>query len=75
MTIRRIGGCVAFECDECGDVLETRETEFQEALAESREAGWRYLGDELHSCPECDERTAERVSSATPDWLKRRGRK
>ena len=49
--IKRIGTAVTFQCDECGDVFETRQTEFQEATWEAKECGW-FIGDE-QLCVEC----------------------
>jgi hypothetical protein len=41
MSIRRYGASITFECDECGDALETRCTTVTAAKAEKSEAGWR----------------------------------
>lgn len=52
----RIYGQIAFECDACGDVLETGEKEFGEAKAFLDAEGWRArkIGtDWIHRCPEC----------------------
>jgi hypothetical protein len=57
--IDRQRGKIVFECDACGDVLETEESEFDEANAVRRDACWiaRKIDDEwVHFCSseKCD---------------------
>ena len=40
MSTTRIGGSVVFDCDDCGEDLDTGETEFHDAVAEKKRAGW-----------------------------------
>ena len=48
---------IAFECDMCGEVLETNTKEFNEARDTLRSNGWiskRSVGDGwAHFCPDC----------------------
>lgn len=49
-------GCISFECDVCGDVLDTEEREFSDAKAMLDREGWkaRKIGsDWVHSCTQC----------------------
>lgn len=52
----RTHGHLVFECDACGEVLETGKTDFVEALGVLRAANWvsRKTGDDWdHRCDEC----------------------
>lgn len=52
----RIHGKIVFECDECGDDLETEKKDFDEALEVLRGEDWiaRKVDDEwVHYCPSC----------------------
>lgn len=51
----RIHGKIVFECDECSDLLDTGEGEFQEALTALRDAGWRAHKAGADWCHECDQ--------------------
>ena len=44
MSIKSRGSseCVIFECDDCGVEINTRETEFREALEVLKIEGWSY---------------------------------
>lgn len=56
MTMNRDQGLLTFECDDCGEVLETSEFEFIEALSALKEEGWvaAKLGQKWeHFCPQC----------------------
>lgn len=56
--LARQHGKIVFECDVCGETLETDEREFAEAKAVLDDEGWRArkLGaDWMHYCPECGE--------------------
>ena len=49
---------ITFECDICGEVLETNTKEFDEAIDTLRNEGWiskRSVDDDTwaHFCPEC----------------------
>jgi hypothetical protein len=49
-------GDVVFECDICGNVLETETSDFESARNLLRREGWRTLkvGDVwMHKCPSC----------------------
>ena len=49
-------GKIVFECDDCGAVLETGESDFSDAVSAMRDAGWtsRKIGDVwTHKCEEC----------------------
>jgi hypothetical protein len=52
MTIHRkkYDGPIDFECDECGEVLETGDDEFKTALEMAKDEGWyiRNLNGEWH---------------------------
>jgi len=53
-------GLIIFECDACGEVLETDERGFPDAKAALDRADWRArkLGvDWIHHCPDCGELT------------------
>jgi hypothetical protein len=52
----RIHGEIYFECDSCGDTLETPAREFQEALVSLKVSKWKarkVCGEWLHECPDC----------------------
>ncbi|HWS65679.1 MAG TPA: hypothetical protein VN325_23205 [Steroidobacteraceae bacterium] len=54
--ITRVHGDIQFECDECAEVLDTRTSEFSEALTELKVEGWRSrkLGNDWsHYCEKC----------------------
>lgn len=56
----RVHGRIVFECDDCGDPLETDETDFAEAMQMMRDEGWKSVkyGDVWqHRCAGCS-RTA-----------------
>lgn len=58
MTLSRQYGLVVFECDDCGDALETETRDFHEALERLREEGWRTLPGRTdhewrHKCGTC----------------------
>jgi hypothetical protein len=58
MLVERQEGTIWFLCDSCADSLDTEETDFSEAVATMRGAGWNAQrvgepGDWLHRCPEC----------------------
>jgi predicted RNA-binding Zn-ribbon protein involved in translation (DUF1610 family) len=49
-------GKIIFECDVCGDTLESDTRDFNEALLTLKNESWsaRKIGsDWVHSCPEC----------------------
>jgi Fe2+ or Zn2+ uptake regulation protein len=49
---------IIFCCDGCGDTIETRRSEFADALTEAKREGWkaRKVCDEwMHFCKDCDE--------------------
>jgi hypothetical protein len=49
-------GDIVFECDGCGDCLETGTDDWEEALSRFREEDWRAfkVGEEWeHHCPDC----------------------
>ena len=51
-------GQIVFECDACGEVLETEEKEFSEAKRRLDAADWRARkvgSDWIHTCPDCVE--------------------
>lgn len=46
-----------FECDDCGETLDTSETEWTEAMRVMKNAGWvsRKNGNSWeHFCPQCE---------------------
>lgn len=52
----RIHEKLAFECDFCGDPLETGKREFEDAIKALRKAGWtssKIEGAWHHYCDEC----------------------
>lgn len=54
--IDRQYGKVTFECDSCGELLETDESDWTDAQAHFRSAGWlaQKVGQEwLHTCDTC----------------------
>lgn len=49
-------GRLVFECDACGQTLDTETREFNEALRMMRDASWRAQqvgGDWVHTCAGC----------------------
>jgi len=47
---------IVFECDECGETLETGESDFSDALSAFRDDGWRSRlveGSWVHLCGDC----------------------
>lgn len=55
----RQNGDIIFECDHCGDTLDTETGDFSEAWAQAKSDGWntRKVGsDWFHSCPGCHQR-------------------
>lgn len=72
MSTRRVGTCVTFVCDECGDELETRETNFPDAWREARGSRWQYPGDRTHQCVGCS--SGRTITGGAPEWLLKRGR-
>jgi len=57
MTIHKNRGKISFECDSCDEVLDTGETNFDQARASLREENWKVKkeidGEWYHLCPEC----------------------
>ena len=50
-------GPITFCCDECGDLLETRASIFEGALAKAKSRGWTAYksgNDWNHSCSDCN---------------------
>ncbi len=55
--IDRQHGYIVFECDGCGDTLETGEREWNDAMSEFRSESWRAFKDDdgwNHYCPSCN---------------------
>lgn len=49
-------GMVVFECDGCGEVLDTEKRQLLDANEVRREAGWKAIegdGEWKHKCPGC----------------------
>ena len=58
--IKRYGTVITFECDGCGNILGTEETEFYRALEVLEEEGWvkKKQGMDEHwvnFCPDCSD--------------------
>lgn len=59
MTLTRQFHKIIFVCDQCHDALETGITEFDDAIAELRDEGWRSIAPApghlgwKHLCPDC----------------------
>ncbi len=56
-TIYRDHNDIIFECDACGDTLETHDDDWNFAWRIAKDAGWRSrkIGNEwAHSCPTCN---------------------
>jgi len=54
--IDRQNGDVVFECDMCGEVLESATSDFNSAWNQAKRDGWRAkkIGTEwAHECPKC----------------------
>lgn len=54
--VHRIHGNVVFECDACGEELDTETPDFASALVMMRAEDWRarkFGQDWVHSCPDC----------------------
>lgn len=54
--IHRIHGKITFECDTCGENLDTESRDFEVARATMLESSWtcRKVGrDWIHTCDEC----------------------
>ena len=55
--IDRQGGDIVFECDTCGEVLESGTADFGSAWNYAKREGWRArkIGTEwVHACPKCE---------------------
>lgn len=55
----RIHGDIHFECDGCGDNIDTEEKDFSDALRQAKSHGWKprqVNGVWLHYCGGCDDR-------------------
>lgn len=58
MSTTRNYGYIVFECDDCGETLETSVKEFYLAPEDAKQAGWRISktnGKWTHRCPDCDD--------------------
>jgi Fe2+ or Zn2+ uptake regulation protein len=59
MSINRQYGHIAFECDSCGDILETDLDDFDFAYAQAKQQGWKAIkamsGEWEHRCPDCED--------------------
>jgi ribosomal protein L37AE/L43A len=59
MSVDRQNGVLWFECDDCGETLDTGEWNFMQAVEVMRNEGWwaigpTYDGDEwTHQCSDC----------------------
>ena len=56
MSIIRNHGFIVFECDDCGETLETGVKEFYLAPEAAKQEGWdisKANGEWIHRCPEC----------------------
>lgn len=54
--IDRQGGDIVFECDQCSNVLETEQADFNSAWNLAKRQGWhtKKIGTEwVHTCPNC----------------------
>ena len=54
--IDRQNGDLVFECDSCGEVLQTETSDFNSAWNQAKRDGWRArkVGTEwAHECPNC----------------------
>lgn len=57
--LHRIHGKIQFECDTCGDSLDTGESEFGDALQSLRDEGWiarKNFNEWSHECNPCQQR-------------------
>lgn len=55
--IHRTHGDITFECDDCSEILETSEDDWNTAWAMAKHDGWtsRKIADEWnHLCPDCE---------------------
>ncbi len=58
--IHRTHGNISFECDACGETLDTHDDDWNVAWSMAKREGWRSkkVNDQWeHSCPECEEST------------------
>ena len=58
VSVIRDHGELSFECDSCGDLLDTGMTEFDAAFAYAKREGWRVVrteGEWQHRCPDCED--------------------
>jgi hypothetical protein len=57
MTSHRVKRVVHFECDDCGETLDSETTDFDTAWQFAKAEGWKaYDADErgwVHYCPDC----------------------
>lgn len=54
--LTKIHGKIVFECDSCGDALDTETAEFAEAKDKLDAEGWKTFktaNDWSHKCPDC----------------------
>lgn len=61
MSIERQHGEIIFECDECGDTLDTFTKRFDDALAVLNDAGWMAVKVDDHYEHVCDKCSDERT--------------
>lgn len=69
MTTHRIKGHVVFECDSCGEAIDSGR-DWDEALADVKEQGWQFRlsnGEWNHFCSDCG------VPNVKPDFRKLMG--
>jgi hypothetical protein len=61
MSVLRQHGQIVFECDACGDTHESGTTDFHDAYADAKDAGWVSFkndeGDWEHRCEACKGRS------------------
>lgn len=64
MTVSKRGGMFAVECNECGEDIETQESDMNRALKMASDAGWRVLitpkNKLANACPACVETAKHR---------------
>lgn len=54
--LRRERGKIVFECDDCGEIMDSGTADFADALEELRKEGWRPVQREgvwEHMCSDC----------------------
>lgn len=56
---RQYHGVWGLDCNSCSEYEETDADDFDDAVEQMKEIGWRYMGNSEHKCPSCIEKDEE----------------